>query len=154
LANALNRITKEYRTSVDPNDLNGDWIINPELPESEKKYWIVEGDNVRNSTVQEKQVIDAKELTVAKVAKRVELRDAARAWVSSIYDNNRDMFDDIIDAALGIKTAVSPELIILKDRKQEANAYIKNTLAPALQSATTVEAVNAIFFVAADAKNA
>lgn len=68
MSNVFNRITKEYKKSVDTPEYNlptgkywdnGNWIVNPEfVPECEPKYMVVEGDTIREMTADEKAVVD------------------------------------------------------------------------------------------------
>jgi hypothetical protein len=57
MSNALNRNTLEYRQSVDATELPGDpseWVINPVLPDCERRWWISDGDTIREMTEAEK----------------------------------------------------------------------------------------------------
>ena len=67
MGKVFNRITKQYKESVNTPDYkegginydNGNWIINPSfIPDCEKKYMVIEGDIIREMTVEEKAVID------------------------------------------------------------------------------------------------
>ena len=55
MAHVINRITKQYLKSVNTPDypLNK-WIANPVLPECDPKYYIIEGDLVREMDQSEK----------------------------------------------------------------------------------------------------
>lgn len=55
MANVLNKITKQYLKSVNtPNYPIEEWIINPVLPNCDKKYYVIEDDIVREMTQLEK----------------------------------------------------------------------------------------------------
>lgn len=55
MANVLNRITKQYLKSVNTPDYHkSEWIINPVLPVCNPKYYIIEGDTVREMDAAEK----------------------------------------------------------------------------------------------------
>lgn len=63
MAHVLNRITKEYRTSVNDCDFrNSDWILNPDISNVKNipnEYWIIEiDDTVRPATIEEQIEID------------------------------------------------------------------------------------------------
>lgn len=60
MADVVNRITKEYKKSVNtPDYLESEWIINPDfVPDCELKYIVVEGNTIREMTVEEKSVVD------------------------------------------------------------------------------------------------
>lgn len=55
MANVINRITRQYLKSVNtPNYSLDEWIINPILPDCDKKYYVIEGNIVREMTQLEK----------------------------------------------------------------------------------------------------
>ncbi len=55
MANVINRITREYLTSVHtPHYPESEWIINPVLPECNPIYYVIEGDTVREMIEVEK----------------------------------------------------------------------------------------------------
>lgn len=73
MADVLNRITRELRTSQHEPDYNpAEWIINPDLsavanvPQSR---WIIDGDTVRPPDAGEIAAFDAADLAAAKEAK-------------------------------------------------------------------------------------
>ena len=54
MANVLHRITKQYIKSVNTPDYPElEWIINPVLPECNSKFWVIEGNIVREMTQNE-----------------------------------------------------------------------------------------------------
>lgn len=66
MANVLHRITKQYLKSVNtPDYMDGNWLINPILPDCKPLEWVIEGNVVRESTRDEKDaLIYATESTV------------------------------------------------------------------------------------------
>ena len=60
MANVFNKITKEYRKSVNTPDYpENEWIINPDfVPDCESKYIVVEGNTIREMTIEEKTIVD------------------------------------------------------------------------------------------------
>jgi hypothetical protein len=70
MANVLHKITKVYLESVDTSKyLDGNWIINPQLPFCDPKYWKITGDMVLEMTQEEKNVVDSERLLVEKKEK-------------------------------------------------------------------------------------
>lgn len=62
MANVINKKTLEYRKSVNTPDYeNGDWIINPWLPDCDKKYWRVYKGQVKEMTSAQKASVDSAE---------------------------------------------------------------------------------------------
>jgi hypothetical protein len=81
MANVFNRTTMQYEKSVNTPDYPvEDWIINPTfVPDCEAKYMVVDGDNIREMTPEEKAAVDyvepAPELTAEElIAKAAEVR--------------------------------------------------------------------------------
>jgi hypothetical protein len=59
MANVLHKETLRFITSVNTPDYNTDeWIINPTLPNCEKKYWKISGNRVVKMTAAERQIVD------------------------------------------------------------------------------------------------
>jgi len=55
MANVLNKLTKQYLRSVNTPDFSPDeWLINPILPNCDQKFWLIEGDTIREMTNEEK----------------------------------------------------------------------------------------------------
>ena len=55
MANVLNKITKQYLRSVNTPDYpTSEWMINPILPDCDKKFWLIEGDTIREMAQAEK----------------------------------------------------------------------------------------------------
>ena len=72
MANILNRTTKVYLISADPNDYDvQDWIIDPDVSEVagfETKYWTITGDVVTLMSQAERDAVDAQEAADAVLA--------------------------------------------------------------------------------------
>lgn len=62
MADVINKITKQYIKSVNtPEYDKNEWIINPVLPNCDKKYWEIDGDLVKEMTAIKKQAVDQAE---------------------------------------------------------------------------------------------
>ena len=108
MANVLNRTTKEFRRSVNTPDFPVEnWIINPDLSsliETDSKYWVIEGDTVRDMTDVEKDVVDANEASATEAAAKT----AAKAVI--------DGADPIMNKTLtAIAEVIQDELQALKN---------------------------------------
>ena len=108
MANVLNRTTKEFRRSVNTPDFPVEnWIINPDLSsliETDSKYWVIEGDTVRDMTDVEKDVVDADEASATEVAAKT----AAKAVI--------DGADPVMNKTLtAIAEVIQDELQALKN---------------------------------------
>lgn len=82
MASVLNRITKEYRASVNTPEFSAiDWIINPDISaviSQPSRYWKIVGDIVSLMSQAERDAVDAALLTAA--------RDALAATLTSTED--------------------------------------------------------------------
>lgn len=62
MPNVLHRITKDYRISVSPNEIDpSEWLIEPNISSVEDLpcyYWIIDNDVVRRPTDEERRQID------------------------------------------------------------------------------------------------
>ena len=57
MANVLNKITKQYLRSVNTPDYpTSEWLINPVIPLCDQKFWVIEGNTIREMTQGEKIV--------------------------------------------------------------------------------------------------
>jgi len=55
MANVIHRLIKQYLKSVNTPDYPAtEWIINPVLPDCDKKFMVIESDNIREMTAAEK----------------------------------------------------------------------------------------------------
>jgi hypothetical protein len=55
MANVLNKITKQYLSSVNTPDYPAsEWLINPILPNCDQKFWVIEDDTIRKMIPTEK----------------------------------------------------------------------------------------------------
>lgn len=65
MANVLHRITRQHLTSINTPYYqiggkyydNGNWIINPILPDCDKKFWVIEENLVKEMTIAEKATL-------------------------------------------------------------------------------------------------
>lgn len=64
MSNVINKHTLEYLINVNtPDYMDGNWIINPLLPNCESKYWKIVGETVVEMNADEKAVVDNVGLT-------------------------------------------------------------------------------------------
>ena len=61
MSDVINKTTLEYRRSVHTPDYmsGGEWLINPVLPECDRKYWKIKNDEVVEMTTAQKAAVDA-----------------------------------------------------------------------------------------------
>ncbi|MBU0598732.1 hypothetical protein KKF61_07170 [Patescibacteria group bacterium] len=144
MSNVFNRITKQYLKSVNTPDYPKlDWIINPAfIPDVDKKYIIVEGDDIREMTLEEKAVVDyvapIPEPTLAevKIKRQNEIKAETKAYILSIYPLEKQ-----VSASLGIYPAsyVTPMSSFIASCIEEENRCFD-----AVEAATTIAEIDAV----------
>ena len=82
----VNKATLQVKVSADPAEHNPEaWLIDPAIPDSPKRYWIVEGDDLREATEEEKVPIDIEYLAQQKEQRVQELREQYNEALESRY---------------------------------------------------------------------
>ena len=86
MSTVAHRQTLEVRDSVNTPEYDpSEWLINPTFPGVPKRYWIVEGDDLREATEEEKGPIDVKYLAEQKELRTQELREQYNEALESRY---------------------------------------------------------------------
>ena len=86
MSTVVNRSTLQVKVSADPAEHDpSEWLIDPILPDAPKRYWIVEGDNIREATEEEKGPIDVEYLAEQKELRIQELREQYNEALESRY---------------------------------------------------------------------
>ena len=86
MSTVVNKVTLEVRESADPAEHDSsEWLIDPTLPDAPKRYWIVEGDDLREATEEEKGPIDVQYLAEQKERRIQELREQYNEALESRY---------------------------------------------------------------------
>lgn len=121
MADVFNRITKEYKKSVNTPDYpKSEWIINPDfVPDCERKYMIVEGDTIREMATEEKAVVDYVEPAPEPTDERIEQQRIAniQAEIRKTYSASDEI--GIIRESL---TDVVPDNIQMKEWNKAVKA--------------------------------
>ena len=86
MSTVVNKSTLQVKVSADPAEHDpSEWLIDPTLPDAPKRYWIVEGDNLREATEEEKGPIDVEYLAEQKELRIQELREQYNEALESRY---------------------------------------------------------------------
>ena len=86
MSTVVNKVTLEVKVSANtPEYAPSEWLIDPILPDAPKRYWIVEGDNLREATEEEKGPIDVEYLAEQKELRIQELREQYNEALESRY---------------------------------------------------------------------
>lgn len=106
MANVVNRITREYRISVnDPDYPVAEWIINPDLSAVagfESRYWIITSDVVSLMSPAERQSVDDAATSAA--------RDVTADAVLRAASYERVFAEILLDEINALRAAVVPAL--------------------------------------------
>ena len=86
MSTVVNRSTLQVKASADPAEHDpSEWLIDPTLPDAPKRHWIVEGDDLREATEEEKGPIDVQYLAEQKELRIQELREQYNEALESRY---------------------------------------------------------------------
>ena len=86
MSTVINKVTLQVKLSAAPAEHDpSEWLINPTIPDAPKRYWIVEGDNLREATEEEKGPIDAEYLAEQKKLRIQEIREQYNEALESRY---------------------------------------------------------------------
>jgi len=86
MSTVVNKVTLQEKYSADPAEYNSaEWLIGPTIPNAPKRYWVVEGDDLREATEGEKVPIDIEYLAQQKEQRIQELREQYNEALESRY---------------------------------------------------------------------
>ena len=86
MSTVVHRQTLEVRESVNEPDYDTSlWLIAPTIPDAPKRYWVVEGDDLREATEEEKVPVDVEYLAQQKEQRIQELREQYNEALDSRY---------------------------------------------------------------------
>ncbi len=77
MSNVFHIVTGVYRESVHTPDYSSDpdWLINPDTPKCERKYWTADGQAVVEMDAAEKAVVDAADADRGELVTRAAMID-------------------------------------------------------------------------------
>ena len=82
----VHRITLQLKVSADPAEHDvSEWLIDPTIPDAPKRHWVVEGDDLREATEEEKGPIEVEYLAQQKEQRIQELREQYDEALESRY---------------------------------------------------------------------
>lgn len=119
MSNVLHKITKHYLISVNTPDYpSSEYLINPILPDCDKKFWVIEGDTIREMTQEEKDAyLYLYESTVYLIAEKQLLTDQDGAEYDT--DANAIINPDIPNVDLKYTKAVLGEVVEMTIEEQD-----------------------------------
>ena len=76
MSTVVNKTTLQEKYSADPAEYDSEeWLSDPTIPDAPKRYWVVEGDDLREATEEEKVLFDVEYLAQQKEQRIQELRE-------------------------------------------------------------------------------
>ena len=118
MATVINRQTKKVIKSVNtPDYSSSQWIINPELPNCDKKYWVIEEDIVREMNSDEKYDLNFSTNSNVYIISRKELITKTNG---NLYLNNLDVIINPVMPNCDIKytKAVAGKVVEMSDSEK------------------------------------
>lgn len=149
MANVLNRLTKEYLTSVNTGIYpTANWIINPNLSSVVNvpvKYWKITGDIVSEMNQSEKDVVDTALVPDAKIVRKEGLKLEGDGLIEGQGYSNyiKDSLSIMYSESVRIRPNKAAYLKPWIDWINEVDTEVKNKQS-SVDLQTTLDAVNGI----------
>jgi len=143
MSTVINKTTFQIIQSANtPDYMDGNWLINPNLPKCDKKFWVLENDIIREMTQNEKDIlfyrtnstvylIEEKQLLENKNGYDYQLN--TNAIINPIMPNCDIKYTKVVDGKI-IEMSVEEKLIVDQPQKDklESKDYIRNEYTQAL----------------------
>ena len=86
MSTVVHKITLQVKVSADPAEHDvSEWLIDPTIPNAPKRHWVVEGDDLREATEEEKGPIEVEYLAQQKEQRVQGLRELYDEALESRY---------------------------------------------------------------------
>ena len=86
MSTVVHKITLQVKVSADPAEHDvSEWLIDPTIHNAPKRHWVVEGDDLREATEEEKGPIEVEYLAQQKEQRIQELREQYDEALESRY---------------------------------------------------------------------
>ena len=146
MSTVVNRDTLQVKVSADPAEHDvSDWLIDPVLPDAPKRYWIVEGDVLREATNEEKGPIDVEYLSEQKEFRIQELREQYNEALDSRYETRTLLYASyLLTKAMASMEEETVEYLSGLAQWVEDGDVLVETAEVLVESCTTVEDIQAV----------
>ena len=146
MSTVVNRDTLQVKVSADPAEHDvSDWLIDPVLPDAPKRYWIVEGDVLREATNEEKGPIDVEYLSEQKEFRIQELREQYNEALDSRYETRTLLYASyLLTKAMASMEEETVEYLSGLAQWVEDGDVLVETAEVLVESSTTVEDIQAV----------
>ena len=146
MSTVVHRVTLQVKVSADPAEHDSsEWLIDPTLPDAPKRYWIVEGDVLREATEDEKGPIDVEYLAQQKESRIQELREQYNEALDSRYETRTLLYASYLltKAMASMEEETVENLSGLAQWVEDGDVLVE-TAEGLVESSTTVENVQAV----------
>ena len=146
MSTVVNKVTLQVKVSADPAEHDSsEWLIDPTLPDAPKRYWIVEGDVLREATEDEKGPIDVEYLAQQKESRIQELREQYNEALDSRYETRTLLYASyLLTKAMASMEEETVEYLSGLAQWVEDGDVLVETAEGLVESSTTVENVQAV----------
>ena len=146
MSTVVNRDTLQVKVAADPAEHDvSDWLIDPVLPDAPKRYWIVEGDVLREATNEEKGPIDVEYLSEQKEFRIQELREQYNEALDSRYETRTLLYASyLLTKAMASMEEETVEYLSGLAQWVEDGDVLVETAEVLVESSTTVEDIQAV----------
>ena len=146
MSTVVNRDTLQVKVSADPAEHDvSDWVIDPVLPDALKRYWIVEGDGLREATDEEKGPIDVEYLSEQKEFRIQELREQYEDALDSRYKTRTLLYASyLLTKAMASMNDEAVDYLASLAQWVEDGDVLVEAAEELIESSTTAENVQAV----------
>ena len=146
MSTVVNRVTLQVKLSADPAEHDvSEWLIDPVLPDAPKRYWIVEGDNLREATDEEKGPIDVEYLSEQKEFRIQELREQYNEALDSRYETRTLLYASyLLTKAMASMEEETVEYLSGLAQWVEDGDVLVEAAEVLVESSTTVEDIQSV----------
>jgi len=140
------RITLIVLYSVDTPEYDpSEWLINPTIPDAPKRYWIVDGDDLREATEEEKGPIDVEYVAQQKESRIQELREQYNEALDSRYETRTLLYASyLLTKAMASMNDEAVDYLASLAQWVEDGDVLVEAAEELIESSTTAEDVQAV----------
>ena len=146
MSTVVNKSTLQVKVSADPAEHDpSEWLIDPTLPDAPKRYWIVEGDDLREATEEEKGPIDVEYLAEQKELRIQELREQYNEALESRYQTRTLLYANyLLTKAMASMNDEAVDYLASLAQWVEAGDVLVEAAEELIDSSTTPEDAQAV----------
>jgi hypothetical protein len=142
----VHRVTLTVKVSANtPEYAPAEWLIDPTLPDAPKRYWIVDGDDLREATEEEKGPIDVEYVAQQKESRIQELREQYNEALDSRYETRTLLYASyLLTKAMASMNDEAVDYLASLAQWVEDGDVLVEAAEELIESSTTAEDVQAV----------